>query len=203
MRSRLGLELVPGERTVVATHPHPLGLGRPALAAWLTVLVYSALRRVLDLTWRPTANPWTALHTFVEWALLVAALLAAWRFVLAPVWRWWRTRFVLTTARLALVGPAAANGAVALPLHGLHSVRVTRGATEVGAAREGLDRGTVLADFGALGGLKLAGCPQPARFAQLVRESAAGPGNYSGAGTLPGPGHPGPHTAQQGGPRGR
>ena len=203
MRARHGLETAPGEETVVDTHPHPLVLVRPALAAWLTVLVYSALSRVLDLTWRPTENPWTALHTFVEWVLLVAALLAAWRFTLAPVWRWWRTRFVLTTAQLALVGPAAANGAVSLPLHALNSVRVTRGATEVGATREGLDRGTVLADFGALGGLKLAGCPQPARFVQLVRESAAGTGNYSGAGTIPGSGRPGPHPAQQGGPRGR
>ncbi|WP_243635664.1 hypothetical protein [Kocuria tytonicola] len=177
MRARHALELAPGEETVVATHPHPLGLVRPALAAWLTVLVYSALSRVLELTWRPTANPWTALHTFVEWVLLAAALLAAWRFVLAPAWRWLRTRFVLTTSRLALVGPAAANGAVALPLQALHCVRVTRGATEVGAAREGLDRGTVLADFGSLGGLKLAGCPQPARFVRLVREAAAGRGN--------------------------
>ena len=71
-----------------------------------------------------------------------------------------------------------------------------------GAAREHLDRGTVLADFGTLGGLKLAGAPQPARLTQLVRESAAQVGNYSGGGTIPGPGRPGPHTAQQGGPRG-
>ena len=59
----------------------------------------------------------------------------------------------------------------------LRSVRVTRGAATPGEARESLDRGTVLADFGHLGGLKLSGCPQPARFAQLVRESAAGASN--------------------------
>ena len=202
MSGRHGLELAPGEETVVATRPHPLALAGPALIAWLTVLVYSALRRVLDLTWRPTDAPWTGLHTFVGWLLLAAALLLAWRRVAVPVWRWWRTRFVLTTARLALLGLPARDGAVSLPLNALQSVRVTRGATEVGAAREHLDRGTVLADFGTLGGLKLAGAPQPARLTQLVRESTAQVGNYSGGGTIPGPGRPGPHTAQQGGPRG-
>ena len=188
MSGRHGLELAPGEETVVATRPHPLALAGPAVTAWLTVLVYSALRRVLDLTWRPTDAPWTGLHTFVGWLLLAAALLLAWRRVAVPVWRWWRTRFVLTTARLALLGPPARDGAVSLPLNALQSVRVTRG--------------TVLADFGTLGGLKLAGAPQPARLTQLVRESAAQVGNYSGGGTIPGPGRPGPHTAQQGGPRG-
>ncbi|RKQ34193.1 hypothetical protein [Kocuria tytonis] len=202
MRQGHRLDLAPGEETVVATRPHPLGLVRPALAAWLTVLVYSALRRVLDLTWRPTDTPWTTLHTFVGWVLLVVALLAAWRFVLIPAWRWLRTRFVLTTARLALLGPAARDGVVHLPLSALGSVRVTRGAATAGETREVLDRGTVLADFGPLGGLKLAGCPQPARFAQLVRESAAGVGNYSGGGDTAGPGRPGTPNAQQGGPRG-
>ncbi|MDN5632212.1 hypothetical protein RGB72_06800 [Glutamicibacter protophormiae] len=176
--SRSGtLALAPGEETVVATRAHPLKLVGPALAAWLIVLCYSALSRVLDLTWRPTDTPWTTVHTFVGWVLALAALLAAWRFVVAPVWRWLRTRFVLTTRRLALVGPPVRNGEVALPLEALRSVRVTRGATTPGEAREGLDRGTVLADFGHLGGLKLSGCPQPARFAQLVRESAAGASN--------------------------
>ncbi|MDO4919684.1 hypothetical protein [Kocuria sp.] len=197
-----GLELGPGEETVVATHPHPLGLARPALAAWLLVLVYSALRRVLDLSWRPTSTPWTTLHSFVGWVLLVAALVAAWRFAVVPAWRWLRTRFVLTSERLALVGPSAGRTPVSLPLGELRSARVTRGASEVGAARQGLDRGTVLADFGDMGGLKLAGCPQPARFVALVRESAARVGNYSGAGSTTTPGSPGPHTAQQGGPRG-
>ncbi|WP_144931326.1 hypothetical protein [Kocuria marina] len=201
-RSRRALDLAPGEDTVVATRAHPMKLVAPALAAWAIVFGYSALRRVLDLTWRPTATPWTTLHAFMGWLLLIAALLLAWRFVLSPAWRWLRTRFVLTTARLALVGPPARDGAVFLPLNELRSVRVTRGATRPGEAREGLDRGTVLADFGGLGGLKLASCPQPARFAALVRESAADAGNYSGGGNTAGPGYPGTHIAQQGGPRG-
>lgn len=202
MSPRHGLALEPGEQTVVATRPHPLVLVGPALAAWLIVFAYSALRRLLDLTWRPTDAPWTGLHAFVGWLLVLAALLAAWRFTLAPAWRWTRTRFVLTTSRLALLGPPAHDGAVALPLTALQSVRVTRGATEEGSTREELDRGTVLADFGILGGLKLTGCPQPAHFARLVRGGAGSAGNYSGEGTAPGPVHPGPHTAQQGGPRG-
>ncbi|CAL8897050.1 hypothetical protein [Kocuria varians] len=175
-RSRL-LDLAPGEETVVATRSHPLKLAGPAAAAWLLVLLYSALRRVLDLTWRPTDTPWTTVHTFVGWVLALAALAAAWRFVVLPVWRWLRTRFVLTTRRLALVGPPVKDGQVSLPLTELRSVRVTRGEGTPGAAREVLDRGTVLADFGPLGGLKLAGCPQPARFVELVRESAADASN--------------------------
>ena len=196
------LELAPGEETVVATRAHPVKLVIPALAAWVIVFGYSALRRVLDLTWRPTDTPWTTLHSFVGWLLLITASLLAWRFVFSPAWRWLRTRFVLTTARLALVGPRARHGVVSLPLDALHSVRVTRGPGWLGDSHESLARGTVLADFGNLGGLKLTVCPRPGRFAELIRESSVAAGNYSGGGVIAGPGHPGTHIAQQGGPRG-
>ena len=189
--------LRPGEETIVATRAHPVRLVGPAVIAWCTVLLYSALRRLLDLIWRPYEAPWTALHSLVGWVLTLAALWAAYRYVLLPAWRWLRTVFVLTNQRLALTGPHAGDNVVALPLEALRSARAVAPTGVPAILTRGLDRATVIADFGALGGLKLAACPQPDAMVDLIRQSGRRAGNYSRSGTSTSP-----SSSFQGGPRG-
>lgn len=166
-----GLHLEPGEQTLVDSRPHPVHLVVPAAVLWVTVLVYSAARRLLDLTWNPVAAPWTTLHSFIGAALLAAALWVAISYVALPVWRWWRTRFVITDRRLALVGPYAPSGAVALPLEAVQGLRVAAPSGVHSLTNRWVDRATVIADFGRLGGLKLVGCPRPDMVADLIQDA--------------------------------
>ena len=191
------LVLRPGEETIVATRAHPVRLVGPAVTAWCTVLAYSALQRLLDLTWRPFEAPWTTLHTLVGWIITLAALWVAFRYVLLPAWRWLRTVFVLTDHRLALTGPAAKDNVVALPLDALRSARTVAPAGLGAVLTRGVDRGTVIADFGPLGGLKLVACPQPQTMVELIQRSATPRGNYSRSGMTTSPSN-----SFQGGPRG-
>lgn len=181
MSARAPLVLRPGEEVVVATRAHPVALVAPALLTWGTVLCYSGLQRLLELTWRPHGQPWVAVHSALGWLILLAALWVVLRHAVWPAWRWLRTRFVLTTQRLALTGPPAPEGAVALPLAALHSVRVVTAAGWFAAPRR-VDRGTVIADFGRLGGLKLVGCPRPAAMREFIDGTSRGTGHYSGTG---------------------
>ncbi|MBD2765261.1 hypothetical protein IEE91_08710 [Kocuria sp. cx-455] len=197
MRSKNRLVLGSGEETIVATRAHPVRLVGPAVIAWGTVLMYSALHRLLDLIWRPSEAPWTTLHSLVGWLITLAALWVAYRYVLLPAWRWLRTVFVLTNQRLALTGPPAKDGVVALPLGALRSARVVAPTGVFAMLTRGVDRGTVIADFGALGGLKLAACPQPDAMVDLVQQSGRRAGNYSSSGTSTSP-----RSSFQGGPRG-
>lgn len=175
------LNLAPEENLVVVTRAHPVRLVRPAVIAWLTVLGYSALRRLLDLVWRPFETPWTTLHSLVGWTLTLVAVWVLFRHVLRPVWRWLRTRFVLTTHRLALTGPPVRDNAVALPLDALGVTRITA-PSGVAALARGVDRATVVADFGTLGGLKLVDCPRPRTMVDLIRRQAGVRSHYSGNG---------------------
>ena len=197
MRTKNRLVPRPGEVTIVATRAHPVRLVGPAVIAWCTVLLYSALRRLLDLIWRPYEAPWTTLHSLVGWVITLAALWVACRYVLLPAWRWLRTVFVLTNQRLALTGPPAKDNVVALPLEALRSARVVAPTGVSAMLTRGVDRGTVIADFGALGGLKLAACPQPDAMVDLVQQSGRRAGNYSRSGTSTSP-----SSSFPGGPRG-
>lgn len=197
MRTKNRLVLRPGEETIVATRAHPVRLVGPAVIAWCTVLLYSALRRLLDLIWRPYEAPWTTLHSLVGWVITLAALWVACRYVLLPAWRWLRTVFVLTNQRLALTGPPAKDNVVALPLDALRSARAVAPTGVFAVLTRRVDRGTVIADFGALGGLKLVACPQPAAMVDLIQQSARPAGNYSRSGMSTSP-----TSSFQGGPRG-
>lgn len=197
MKTTNRLALRPGEETIIATRAHPVRLVGPAVIAWCTVLAYSALQRVLDLIWRPHEAPWTTLHSLVGWIIALVALWVAYRYVLLPAWRWLRTVFVLTNQRLALTGPPAQDHVVALPLGALRSARAVAPTGVFAVLTRGVDRGTVIADFGALGGLKLAACPQPDVMVDLIQQSGRHTGNYSGSGTSTIP-----SSSFQGGPRG-
>lgn len=197
MRPKNRLVLRQGEETIVSTRAHPIRLVGPAMIAWCTVLLYSALQRLLDLTWRPYEAPWTTLHSLVGWIITLAALWVAYRYVLLPAWRWLRTVFVLTNQRLALTGPPARDNVVALPLDALRGARVVAPTGLFAMLTRGVDRGTVMADFGALGGLKLAACPQPDAMVDLVQQSGRPAGNYSRSGMTTSS-----SSSFQGGPRG-
>lgn len=197
MRPKNRLVLRQGEETIVSTRAHPIRLVGPAVIAWCTVLLYSALQRLLDLTWRPYEAPWTTLHSLVGWIITLAALWVAYRYVLLPAWRWLRTVFVLTNQRLALTGPPAKDNVVALPLDALRGARVVAPTGLFAMLTRGVDRGTVMADFGALGGLKLAACPQPDAMVDLVQQSGRPAGNYSRYGMTTSS-----SSSFQGGPRG-
>lgn len=197
MTAKKGLVLRPGEETVVATRAHPVRLIGPALVAWCTVLLYSGLQRVLDLSWRPYEAPWTTLHTLIGWLITLAALWIGYRYVLLPVWRWFRTVFVLTNQRLALTGPLARDRVVALPLDALRTIRVVAPTGLLAMLTRSVDRGTVIADFGSLGGLKLVACPQPATMVELAEQSGRPNGNYGRFGMTTSP-----NNSFQGGPRG-
>ena len=173
MTGRAALALRSGEEIVVATRAHPVALVAPALVTWCTVLCHSGLQRLLELTWRPHGQPGLTVHAALGWLITLAALWVVARHAVWPAWRWLRTRFVLTTQRLALTGPPAPQGAVALPLAALRSVRVVTPAGRIAAPRR-VDRGTVLADFGRLGGLKLVGCPRPATMRELIDGTSRG-----------------------------
>lgn len=192
-----GLVVRSDEDVVVATRAHPVKLLAPALITWCTVLCYSGLRRLLELTWRPHGQPWVAVHSALGWAIALAALWVVLRYAVLPAWRWLRTRFVLTSQRLALTGPHARDGAVSLPLAALHEVRVVRPGGLPSALARRPERGTVIADFGSLGGLKLVGCPRPATMRELIERASRGAAHYSGHG-MDAP----PHGRYQGGPRG-
>ncbi|MFI7483727.1 PH domain-containing protein [Kocuria sp. M1R5S2] len=170
--------LQPGERVIVSTRAHGARLVRPFLVLLLTVFVLSLGQRVLELRWRPAAEPWLTVHAGLDLALLVVAGWVVLRRCLLPLLRWWRTRYVLTTRHLVLLRPGGGRRTVALPLNHLWRVDVDRGRGPSLGRRDG----RVVADFGPLGGLRLENAPEARRFAELIRRAADDerPSGFSG-----------------------
>ena len=184
MPARFALQA--GERVLVSTRAHGLRLLRPFLVLLLTVFLLSLAQRALELRWRPVAEPWTTVRTWVDVALLVAAGWVVLRRCARPLLRWWRTRYVLTTRHLLLLRPGGPP--VSLPLAGLLRVSAEPGRGPALGRRDG----RVVADFGRLGGLRLEHAPEAQRFARLVRDAAdAERERAAGAWAAP-PGTPGP-----------
>lgn len=188
MKKKLRLE--PGEQVVVSTVAHPAKLIKPAVVLVVSVFLHGLLQRMLDVRWRPIEQPWTSIHTVLGAALSILLILVVVLAVLRPVVRWARTRFVLTSRRLMLVGGAAPRGGVRIPLAWLQRVdtQVARG--PVGSA--GI--GTLSADFGQAGILRLSYAPRVVEFGRLIETKAQanrphpGPfyGGQSGYGPVPG-----------------
>lgn len=189
MKKKLRLE--PGEHVVISTVAHPAKLLRPVMVLILAVFLHGLLQRMLQVRWRPLDQPWTSIHTVLEAALSIALVLVILLAVLRPVIRWATTRFVLTSRRLMLVGGAAPKDGVRIPLAWLHRVdaHVARG--PVGNA--GI--GTLSADFGQAGTLRLTYAARVLEFGRLIEAKAqavrhpAHQGPYSpyGSGDWPGP----------------
>ena len=167
MSSRL--ELGPGEQVVVSTRAHASKLWRPLAVLVIAVFLHSLLQRALEVRWRPMDQPWTTVHTALGWVVTLLLLLVILLAVLRPVIRWARTRFVLTDQRLMLLGPSAPSGGVRIPLAWLVEVHGSRARGPMGAA--GI--GTLSADFGQAGILRLGHSPSVEEFAGLIQEKAA------------------------------
>ena len=166
MSSRL--ELGPGEQVVVSTRAHASRLWRPLAVLVGAVFLHSLLQRALEVRWRPMDQPWTTVHQVLGWVLTLLLALVILLAVLRPVIRWARTRFVLTDQRLMLLGPSAPSGGVRIPLERLVHVHGARAGWPLG----GSGIGTLNADFGQSGILRLGHSPRAAEFAQLIDEKA-------------------------------
>lgn len=167
MSSRLRLD--PGEQVIVSTRAHASKLWRPGIVLLVAVFVQAFLQRTLEVRWRPLEQPWVSLHEIAGWAVGLALLIVILLAVLRPVIRWLRTRVVLTDRRLMLVGPSAPAGAVRLPLGWLVGVDAQPAAGPLGSAQIG----TLTADFGRAGILRLSHSPSVEEFARLIRGEAA------------------------------
>lgn len=162
------LRLEPGEQVVVATLAHPSKLIKPAVVLVLAVFLHGLLQRILEVRWRPIDQPWTSIHTVLGVSLSVLLVLVILLAVLRPLLRWARTRFVLTDRRLILVGGAAPRDGVRLPLAWLHGVDAAPGRGPLGST--GI--GTLSADFGQAGTLRLTHAPRVEAFGQLIQTKA-------------------------------
>lgn len=162
------LRLESGEHVVVSTVAHPSKLLKPAVVLVLAVFTYALLQRMLEVRWRPMDETWTTIHGLLGTALSLLLVLVIVLAVIRPVVRWALTRFVLTDRRLMLVGGAAPRGGVRIPLVWLHRVEAHPGRGFLGAA--GI--GTLSADFGASGVLRLSHAPQVEQFARLIQDTS-------------------------------
>lgn len=167
MSSRLRLE--PGEQVIVSTRAHPSKLWRPGVVLLVAVFLQAFLQRTLEVRWRPLDQPWVTLHEIAGWVVTLALLIVTLLAVLRPVIRWLRTRFVLSDRRLMLVGPSAPSGAVRIPLSWLVRVDARPAAGPLGSA----EIGTLTADFGQAGILRLSHSPRVEQFARLIEAKAA------------------------------
>lgn len=180
MSSRLELE--PGEQVVVSTRAHPSRLWRPLAVLVVTVFLQALLLRALEVRWRPQDEPWATLQTVAGWTVTLLALLVILLGVLRPLIRWVRTRFVLTDRRLMLLGGTTPSGGVRIPLAWLVRAQGRPAAGPLGSAGVG----TLTADFGQAGILRLGHAPRAEDFAQLIETRAAPHRRQQGAG-WPGP----------------
>lgn len=162
------LRLDPGEHVVVSTVAHPSKLLKPTAVLVLSVFAHGLLQRMLEVRWRPVEQPWTTIHSVLGTGLSLLLLLVIVLAVVRPVVSWALTRFVLTNHRLMLVGGAAPRGGVRIPLVWLQRVEAQPGRSLLG--RSGI--GTLSADFGASGVLRLNHAPQVQRFANMIEETA-------------------------------
>lgn len=167
MSSRLRLD--PGEQVIVSTRAHASKLWRPGAVLLVAVFVQAFLQRTLEVRWRPLEQPWVALHEIAGWVVGLSLVIVILMAVLRPAIRWLRTRFVLTDQRLMLVGPSAPSGGVRLPLGWLVHVQAQPAAGPLGSAQIG----TLTADFGQAGILRLSHSPSVEEFARLIREEAS------------------------------
>lgn len=183
MSSRL--ELGPGEQVVVSTRAHASKLWRPLAVLVIAVFLHSLLQRALEVRWRPMDQPWTTVHTVLGWVVTLLLILVILLAVLRPLIRWARTRFVLTDQRLMLLGPSAPSGGVRIPLAWLVNVHGSRARGPMGSA--GI--GTLSADFGQAGILRLGHSPSVEEFAGLIEEKSARFRRQQGSGVAgPAPG---------------
>ncbi|MDO5619121.1 PH domain-containing protein [Kocuria sp.] len=163
------LRLEPGEHVVVSTLAHPSKLLKPAVILVIAVFVHGLLQRMLEVRWRPMDQPWTTVHSVLGTGLSLLLLLVVVLAVIRPVIRWALTRFVLTNRRLMLVGGAAPRGGVRINLAWLLRVDAQRARGPLG--RAGI--GTLSADFGQSGVLRLHHAPRVEQFAELIDSKAA------------------------------
>lgn len=170
------LRLEPGEYVVVSTMAHSSKLLKPAMVLIAAVFVHGLLQRMLQVRWRPVDQPWTTVHSLLGTALGLLLVIVVVFAVIRPLIRWALTRFVLTNRRLMLLGSAAPRGGVRIPLAWLVHVEAKPGRGLLG--RSGI--GTLSADFGQAGLLRLSHAPRAEDFAALIEHKAAVHRHFAG-----------------------
>lgn len=163
------LSLEPGEQVVVSTVAHPTKLLKPAIRLVVVVFIHAFVQRMLQVRWRPVEAPLTTIHSFLSVSVSLLLVLIVFFGVIRPCIRWAFTRFVLTDRRLMLVGAAAPRRGVRIPLAWLLRVEAEVGRGPLGMA--GI--GTLTADFGQAGILRLNHAPKVEEFAKLIQQTTS------------------------------
>lgn len=154
------IELDGDERVVVRTRPHPRGL-RGAGAGLVTVLVLYGFVSGLLSRVPALGDGWTRAEPTLTAIAAVLAAIAGLAWVILPLWRWLRTRIVITTRRVLVLRGSRTRRE--LPLGQIIAVN----------ARPGLGRGPVpgtLVLSTPRGEARVAHVPDVHRAAQLVRQ---------------------------------
>ena len=154
------VELSGDERVVVRTRPHARALRGPAWGLLILMAVCGFTQGLLSRL-PALGDPWphsVAVAAPIIWGLFA---LAAFAWVVRPVWKWMRTRIVITTRRV-LVQRSGRVREMPLPLLAGVSAK-----TGVGAGLDG--PGTLILETSG-GQAKIPHVPGVVRAASLVRE---------------------------------
>ncbi|MDR2255460.1 MAG: hypothetical protein LBE25_05625 [Arthrobacter sp.] len=157
------IELSQNEAVVVRSRPHPRGLLGPAWAL-IALTGVAGLGQGIVSRFPELGGGWEQAAPFVSGGLWVLLGLACFAWVLRPLWRWLRRRYVITTQRvISFEGRRRRD----LPLGMITGVDPRPG---VGAGRDGA--GTLVL-FTARGQASLKHVPSVRQAADVVRRCHA------------------------------